>query len=131
MQQSVNASLARTRALLSNSVFQFLFKVNPKDTQNLFLCGGTIIAKRFVITAAHCLYPGGTRQTPDNSNLEIIVGEHTVCAGNEPDEGGSLHSVFKVHVHPMYNNFRHPDGFTYPDNDIAILEVCFGKRYLH
>merc|ERR1712156_700438 len=96
-------------------------EVNPKGklpyqvlfrpcTPNGFcsLCGGTIVNKRFVITAAHCYNSMFTK-------MEVIVGEHNECDG--VNEGGKLIKVKKMTLHPDYNSRT-------IDNDIAVLELA-------
>merc|ERR1712168_1594954 len=51
------------------------------------LCGGTIVNKKFVVTAAHCW---DSRFT----NLRVIVGEHIICDGI--NEGGKVINVKKA-----------------------------------
>merc|ERR1712126_753897 len=72
------------------------------------LCGGTIVNKRFVITAAHCYNSMFTK-------MEVIVGEHNECDG--VNEGGKLIKVRKMTMHPDYNSRT-------IDNDIAVLELA-------
>merc|ERR1712126_698565 len=72
------------------------------------LCGGTIVNKRFVITAAHCYNSMFTK-------MEVIVGEHNECDG--VNEGGKLIKVRKMTLHPDYNSRT-------IDNDIAVLELA-------
>merc|ERR1712126_613656 len=72
------------------------------------LCGGTIVNKRFVITAAHCYNSMFTK-------MEVIVGEHNECDG--VNEGGKLIKVRKMTMHPDYNSRT-------IDNDIALLELA-------
>merc|ERR1711962_1369210 len=72
------------------------------------LCGGTIVNKRFVITAAHCYNSMFTK-------MEVIVGEHNECDG--VNEGGKLIKVKKMTLHPDYNSRT-------IDNDIAVLELA-------
>ena len=72
------------------------------------LCGGTIVNKKFVITAAHCW-------DSQMTNLRVIVGEHNVfCDG--VNEGGKVINVKKATMHPDYNKKT-------MDNDIAVLEL--------
>merc|ERR1712110_151424 len=72
------------------------------------LCGGTIVNKKFVVTAAHCW---DSRFT----NLRVIVGEHSICDGI--NEGGKVINVKKATMHPDYNKKT-------MDNDIAVLELA-------
>jgi len=72
------------------------------------ICGGTIVNKRFVLTAAHCYNSMFT-------TMHVILGEHNVCDG--VNEGGKLIKVKKMTLHPDYNSRT-------IDNDIAVLELA-------
>merc|ERR1711874_241668 len=72
------------------------------------ICGGTIVNKRFVLTAAHCYNSIFT-------TMHVIVGEHNYCDG--VNEGGKLIKVKKMTLHPDYNSRT-------IDNDIAVLELA-------
>merc|ERR1719341_1878577 len=74
-----------------------------------YICGGTIVNKRYIITAAHC-----TERTTD---VEVVMGEHNRCDGT--NEGGSYISAKRVINHPDY--YVHSNGHI--DNDIAVLEL--------
>merc|ERR1711934_505168 len=79
------------------------------DGVGSFLCGGTIVNKRYIITAAHCTdYKGATI-----TNVKVAIGEHNTCDG-VTNEGGSWISAKRVINHPNYGS---------NDNDIAILEL--------
>merc|ERR1712086_253431 len=55
--------------------------VSPCNKQeNCFMCGGTIINKRYVVTAAHCLYAGNDLMTlKDGAKFRVMLGEHDHC----------------------------------------------------
>merc|ERR1719430_960144 len=91
--------------------FQVYFnpcKCNSDGMCRCGMCGGTIVNKKFVITAAHCYNSMFT-------DLRVIVGEHNLCDG--VNEGGKVIKVKKITLHPDYNSRT-------VDNDIAVLELA-------
>merc|ERR1719507_1320193 len=89
--------------------------VSPCNKQGgCFMCGGTILNKRYVVTAAHCLYDGQTQMTlKGGAKFRVMVGEHDHC---KAQSSFVLASV--VHKHP---NFDIDSASV--DNDIAILKL--------
>merc|ERR1712037_617933 len=87
--------------------------VSPCNKQGgCFMCGGTILNKRYVVTAAHCLYDGQTQMTlKGGAKFRVMVGEHDHCKAQ-----GSFVLASVVHKHP---NFDIDSASV--DNDIAIL----------
>merc|ERR1712193_375577 len=83
-------------------------KCNSDGMCRCGMCGGTIVNKKFVITAAHCYNSMFT-------DLRVIVGEHNLCDG--VNEGGKVIKVKKITLHPDYNSKT-------VDNDIAVLELA-------
>jgi secreted trypsin-like serine protease len=69
-----------------------------------YMCGGSIINKDWVITAAHCV------QGISASSMRIIAGTST------PYSFGTRYNVSQVYVHPGYSS-------TTLDDDIALLRT--------
>ena len=91
-------------------------------------CGGTLIARRQVITAAHCVY----EQDPNDNNrvirilrpdeVAVRVGDHNIF--KEGEEGERFVNVNEFRKHPQLiqdvpGDWDHDHGF-----DIAILVLA-------
>ncbi|GBP90121.1 Trypsin [Eumeta japonica] len=68
-------------------------------------CGGFIISRDYVITAAHCV------QNTAPSGIRLRVGS------TRRDAGGRIVAVSNVTVHPQYGRPRF-------DNDVAVLRLA-------
>ncbi|XP_033172900.1 vitamin K-dependent protein C [Drosophila mauritiana] len=81
----------------------------------LYVCGGTVITEKLVLTAAHC--------TRANEQLVAHVGEF-MGTEDANDTMLSEHQVSQTFIHPLYNT-------TTNANDIAILglatDIVFSK----
>src|SRR5215203_5917807 len=82
-----------------------LDKSRPGDAFDELFCGGTLIDKDSVLSAAHCLV------NPKPDKLQVVVGRTPLNQNR-----GQLRSVSRRFIHPRYNG----NGYGY---DAAILKL--------
>jgi MYXO-CTERM domain-containing protein len=87
-------------------IMVFLFNVSGGQA----LCSGTLISRRVILTAGHCVYDNRTNP-----------GGFTVAFGDSLTSGNYVtRRVAEVWLHPSYSV---GDGYTPPANDIAMLRL--------
>ncbi|XP_005992502.1 chymotrypsin-like elastase family member 1 [Latimeria chalumnae] len=105
--------------------WQVSLQVRPRGSKKfVHVCGGTIIHKNWIITAAHCFQKG---KAEDAANWRVILGKHRL---NRSESTEKMYRVKRIYRH---ERFRYPH-LNELDYDIALVkpvEEIQSSRFIH
>jgi hypothetical protein len=81
--------------------------VSVRNSYDIHICGGTILSKYFILTAAHCF----RRVSEEYLPYSVAMGVDSLLSIT-----GQIRIVSQIIIHPKWN-------FTSKENDIAILKL--------
>lgn len=87
------------------NTYSWMVSVQSKDGQHF--CGGSLIADKYVMTAAHCL------EDTNADDIQLVINDYDI---SQPDASEEKLSVAKIVSHDDWDDSM--------DNDIAVLELA-------
>lgn len=92
-----------------------IYELDPLNGHKAFICSGSLISDRFILTAAHCI---------QQSRFDILTADEIflkIAAVRLDDDRSPFYQVESVFVHPEYSVDRKA-------NDIALLKLMRNQR---
>lgn len=92
-----------------------IYELDPLNGHKTFICSGSLISQKFILTAAHCIH---------QSRFDLLNADEVylkIASVRLDDNSAHFYHVQSVYVHPEYSVGRKV-------NDIALLELKAGQR---
>ena len=92
-----------------------MLDISDDDPETAMLCGGTLVASKYVISATHCFFflNSATLEFRKKENIRIWLGDHNIKQSGETLLEEKKIRVANLHHHPNFGPF-----------DITVVELA-------
>ena len=90
-----------------------MLDISDDDPETAMLCGGTLVASKYVISATHCFYTEDITIMRKKENIRIWLGDHNIKQSGETLLEEKKIRVANLHHHPNFGPF-----------DITVVELA-------